>query len=161
MSEQAKPSLIDNIFITFTDLPGYSGNLLEKISDHLPNFFIAEKLNVNIEQQQKPTMRDVAKFDSKKLAKEIDDLNLEEKIINYSETNEKYDFFHKNIMECNKKQCPNQRAHKKGNEKDKETLGHKRNIEINYDKKYSAKAILIYLYTSGLYTYDTRHIGTK
>ena len=42
-------------------------------------------------------MSDFAKFDSKKLAKEIDDLNLEEKIKNYSEINEKYDFFHKLI----------------------------------------------------------------
>ena len=62
-------------------------------------FSLQTKLNANIEQQQKPTMRDFPKFDSKKLAKEMDDLNLEEKIKNYSEINEKYDFFHKNIME--------------------------------------------------------------
>ena len=97
MQKQAKPSLIDNIFINFTDLHCYGGNLLEKISDHLPNFLIAENLIVNIEQQQKPTMSDFAKFDSKKLAKEIDDLNLEEKIKTYTEINEKYDFFHKLI----------------------------------------------------------------
>ena len=99
MSEQVKPSLIDNIFINFTDLHCDSGNLLEKISDHLPNFLIAEKLDVNIKQHQNPTMRDFTEFDSKKLAKQIDDLNLEEKIKNCSEINEKYDFSHKNIME--------------------------------------------------------------
>ena len=64
VSEQTKPSLIDNIFMNFTDLHCYSGNLLEKISDHLSNFLIAEKLILNIKQQQKPTIRDFAKFDS-------------------------------------------------------------------------------------------------
>ena len=106
MSEQAEPSLIDNIFINFTDLHFYRRNLLEKISDHLKNFHIAEKLNVNIEQQQKPTMRDFTKFDSKKLAKGIDDLNLEDKIKNYSEINEKFDFFHKNIINAINNNAP-------------------------------------------------------
>ena len=42
VSEQAKTSLIDNIFINFTNLHCYRGNLLEKISDHLPHFLIAD-----------------------------------------------------------------------------------------------------------------------
>ena len=71
---------------------------MDVVSDHLPNILIVEKLSVNIKQQQKLAMRDFVKFDSKKLAKEIDDLSLEEKIKNYSEINEKYDFLHKNIM---------------------------------------------------------------
>ena len=70
------------------------------------NFLIAQKLNVNIKQQQKPTIRDFNKFDSQKLAKGIDDLNLEEEIKNYSEINEKYDFFHKNIMEVMNNNTP-------------------------------------------------------
>lgn len=35
-------------------------------SDHLPNFIIAEKINVNIKQQQKPTMGDFTKSGNKK-----------------------------------------------------------------------------------------------
>ena len=106
VSEQTKPSLIGNIFINFTDLHCYSGKVLENISDHMLNFLIAQKLNVNIKQQQKPTIRDFNKFDSQKPAKEIDDLNLEEEIKNYSEINEKYDFFHKNIMEVMNNNTP-------------------------------------------------------
>ena len=82
VSEKTKLSLIDNIFINFTHLHCYSGNVLENISDHMLNFLIAQKLYVNIKQQQKSTMKDLKEFDSKEDAKEIDDLNLEEKIKN-------------------------------------------------------------------------------
>ena len=51
-------------------------------------------------------MREFTKFDSKKLPKEIDDLNLGEKMKNYIEINEKYDFFHKNIMEVINNNAP-------------------------------------------------------
>lgn len=51
-------------------------------------------------------MREFTKFDSKKLPKEIDDLNLGEKMKNYTEINEKYDFFHKNIMEVINNNAP-------------------------------------------------------
>ena len=41
-----KPSLIDNIFINFSDKKNTSGNLIEKISDHMPNFIIYEELKL-------------------------------------------------------------------------------------------------------------------
>ena len=43
-----KPSLIDNISINFHNLNCTSGNLLERISEHLPNFLIIKK-NKNIQ----------------------------------------------------------------------------------------------------------------
>ena len=46
ITERQKESLIDNIFINFSDLHCLSGNLFEKISDHLPNFMIIENLFV-------------------------------------------------------------------------------------------------------------------
>ena len=51
-------------------------------------------------------MIDFAKFDSKKLAREIDDFNLDDKIKNYSEISEKYDLFHKNIIEVINNNAP-------------------------------------------------------
>ena len=36
--EQNKPSLVDNIFVNFSDIHSTSGNITEKITDHLPNF---------------------------------------------------------------------------------------------------------------------------
>ena len=40
--DKQKPSLIDNIFINSIENP-ISGNLLDKISDHFPNFIIINK----------------------------------------------------------------------------------------------------------------------
>ena len=59
-------------------------------------------------------MREFTKFDSKKLPKEIDDLNLGEKMKNYTEINEKYDFFHKNIMEVINNNAPIKKQTKVG-----------------------------------------------
>ena len=38
--EHNKPSLIDNIFVNFSDMHCTSGNMIEKITDHLPNFLL-------------------------------------------------------------------------------------------------------------------------
>ena len=127
----------------------------------MPNFLTAEKLNVNIKQEQKPTMRDYTKFDSKKLAKEINDLKLI-----YSEINAKYDFFHKSIMEVinnnalireqTKMECSNQRANK--NEK-------KPCVKKGILKSIKTKNILLKQFLRNkdrlTYFYNTRHIGTK
>ena len=40
-----RPSLADNIFINIIDKDLYSGNLLDKLIDHLPNFVIIENMN--------------------------------------------------------------------------------------------------------------------
>ena len=42
-----KPSLIDNIFINTCTKSLYAGNIIEKISDHLPSFLIMQKLLQN------------------------------------------------------------------------------------------------------------------
>ena len=54
VTSQDKPSLIDNIFLTFNDMDCYSGNLTEKITDHLLNFFIIKKLTVKQDKQDRP-----------------------------------------------------------------------------------------------------------
>ena len=35
-----RPTLIDNIFVNVIDKEIYSGNLIAKISDHMPNFIV-------------------------------------------------------------------------------------------------------------------------
>ena len=47
----------------------YSGNLIEKITDHLPNFFIIEKLTVKRDNQDRPLKRDLKNFDEDKLGR--------------------------------------------------------------------------------------------
>ena len=47
--ESNKPSLIDNIFLNSIEHSTLSGNLITKISDHLPNFYF---LKVSISSQK-------------------------------------------------------------------------------------------------------------
>ena len=42
ITENEQASLIDNFFIDFNDLHCTSGNVFEKISDHLPDFLIID-----------------------------------------------------------------------------------------------------------------------
>ena len=96
---------------------------------------------------------------TKKLAKEIDGLNLQEKNFkNYNEINEKYDFLHKNIMEVINKALMREQT-KKGNENEKDTPW----ITTGILKSVKTKNILPKqcFRNKGLYTYHTRHTGTK
>ena len=52
ITENEQASLIDNFFIDFNDLPCTSGNFFEKISDHLPNFLIIEKLSYHLKKKK-------------------------------------------------------------------------------------------------------------
>ena len=50
----------------------YRGNLIEKITDHLLNFFIIEKLTVKRDNQDGPLKKDLKKFDEGKLVRDIE-----------------------------------------------------------------------------------------
>ena len=52
----------------------YSGNLIEKITDHLPNFLVTEKLTVKLDNQDRPLKRDLKNFDEDKLVRDIEEL---------------------------------------------------------------------------------------
>ena len=41
-----KPSLMDNIFINLIEFGTISGNLISKISDHMPNFCMLDKIEL-------------------------------------------------------------------------------------------------------------------
>ena len=50
--DEQKPTLIDNIFVNLFNKDLKSGNLVEKVSDHLPNFIIIKKINKKISKQK-------------------------------------------------------------------------------------------------------------
>ena len=75
-----------------------SGNIFEKISDHLPNFLITEKLSYHLKKKQKPYKRDYTNFDEENLIKDIGKLNQTENILKINDLNKKYDAFHENLM---------------------------------------------------------------
>ena len=52
ITENEQASLIDNFFTDFNEMQSTSGNFLEKISDHLPNFLIIENLNITSKKRK-------------------------------------------------------------------------------------------------------------
>ena len=83
-----------------------SGNFLEKISDHLPNFLIIENLNYHIKNKGKPYKRDYANFDEENLINDIKKQKLTENISKINDLNEKYNTFHDKVMEAVNKNIP-------------------------------------------------------
>ena len=61
-TDHSKPSLVDNIFINSVDKKTTSGNIIDKITDHLPNFIILENI-INKNSKQKIKIRNYKKFD--------------------------------------------------------------------------------------------------
>ena len=57
-----KPSLIDNIFTNFIIDTPISGNLISKISDHLPNFLIIRNISNKTPPNQNEVYRDFSRF---------------------------------------------------------------------------------------------------
>ena len=65
--EHNKSSLVDNIFANFSDMHCTSGNITEKVTDHLPNFSLIEGLNTQLDCNVKTLKRDLKHFTPKKL----------------------------------------------------------------------------------------------
>ena len=106
ITSQDAPSLIDNIFLNLNNMHCYSGKLIEKVNDHLPNFLIIEKLTLELDNQDRPLKRDLKNFDEDKLVRDIEEINLEQKTENIGQINQKYTFYHENIMKVIDKNAP-------------------------------------------------------
>ena len=62
ITHKNKPSLIDNLFFNNSTIDCTSGNLLYKLSDHLPNFIFINKINYKINNKSEAFARDMSKF---------------------------------------------------------------------------------------------------
>ena len=112
-----KESLIDNIFINFSDLHCSSGNLFEKISDHLPNFMIIENLSALKKEKSKVRIRDMKNFNENNFINELKNLKLEEVLKTIPDLNMKYEYFHDKILYLINKNAPMRDATKKENKR--------------------------------------------
>ena len=93
--------------MNFSDLQCSSDKLLEKSSDHLPNFLIFEDLSVLNKEKVKPQRKDLKHFDQEKLLNELRGLRLEHKVnIIKDIDNNKYRFLHDSIMKIVNKHAP-------------------------------------------------------
>ena len=100
----------------------YSGNLKEKITGHLPNFLIIEKLTIKLDNQDEEK-----NSDEDKLVRDIEELNLKRKMENIkSQINQKYKFFHENIMKVIDKNAPLKKLTNEELKRSKKILDNKR-----------------------------------
>ena len=104
--EHNKSFLIDNIFAKFSDTHCTSGNIIEKITDHLPNFLLIEGLNTQLDCNVKTLKRDLQHFTPKKLINDFLAPNLGGKWERTKDINQKYELFHKNPVEVTDQNAP-------------------------------------------------------
>ena len=104
--EHNKPSLVDNIFVNFSHMHCPTRNIIEKITDHLPNFLLIKAVNTQLDSKVKTLKSDLQHFTSKKLINDFLELNLGKKIQCTKDINQKYELFHKNLFEVIDQNAP-------------------------------------------------------
>ena len=103
--DNARPTLIDNIFSNHITNNNISGNLLETISDHLPNFMIIPDY-LKSELKIKYKKRDYSKFNEQDYIADLLNYQIIQKINNSENTSQKYDIFCKHLNSTIDKHAP-------------------------------------------------------
>ena len=99
-----RPALIDNIFINTYSKNVNSGNIIEKISDHMPNFVIIREI-IDKKKPQKLVIRDMKNFNKEQYLKDLENIkNLD--VIQYKSTNDMYNAFHTAFLQVTDKKSP-------------------------------------------------------
>ena len=99
-----RPSLIDNIFINTIEKYIISGNLISKVSDHMPNFMIINEM-LPKRPKIKKKIRDLTNFNELTFNEDINKINL--KTIDFSNnTNEIFDQFQDDYIKVLEKHAP-------------------------------------------------------
>ena len=98
-----RPSIVDNIFTNIIDKEIISGNFLEKISDHLPNFTIIKDLSKK-RQRQKISKRDFTKFNENDYIYDVSQITIGK--VSDCNTNELYNKFHTQLESIINKHAP-------------------------------------------------------
>ena len=68
-----KPSTLDNIFLNNLEYDPLSGNIIDKISDHMPNFIILSTPECSVEIGKTYTKRDYSNFNPNNFLLELND----------------------------------------------------------------------------------------
>ena len=95
--DNANPTLIDNIFSNCVDCNITCGKLIEKISDHLPNFLIIPNYK-NSELKNKYYKRDYSQFNEDLYLRNFLNDDILGSLINSDDTSNKYDIFHEHLI---------------------------------------------------------------
>ena len=81
-------------------------NITSKISDHMPNFIILEKLDLRITKATKIQKRDFEKFNPQKFIVDIKHLDLPQILKHHTNANQSYDVFHGLFIKVINKHAP-------------------------------------------------------
>ena len=104
--EEAKPSLIDNIFINNLESDTISGNIVNKISDHMPNFAIIKNSKKNLDISSSRMKRDYSNYDKENFLRQLSKEDLKDSINACSDVNNKFEIFHEHFMKTFEKHLP-------------------------------------------------------
>jgi len=110
---EQNPSLIDNIFFNNLNKECTSGNLLYKLSDHLPSFIFIDETDYTKKVNSNIFKRDFSKFNQENFNKALSDKTIMENINNSNNTNVKYEILHKHIVSTLDDQAPYKKITKK------------------------------------------------
>ena len=91
-------TLIDNIFANTYAMNAISGNLVSKISDHLPQFLIVDNLKINYKVLNY-YKNDFSKFDEEKFINDFSLLDWNNISSDYMDANTKFDIFYDQISQ--------------------------------------------------------------
>ena len=99
----SRPSLIDNIYTNTHDKTIHSGNLLDRVTDHMPNFCIIED-TYKVKKNRKIRIRDMQQFEKDNFLKDLEELkNLD--LLQYKDCN-MYNKFHEKYLQIIDKNIP-------------------------------------------------------
>ena len=99
----SQPNLIDNIYINIYGNTTHSGNFLDKVTDHMPNFCIIED-TYKVKKIRKIRIRDMQRFVKDKFLKNLEELkNLN--LLQYKYCN-MYNKFHEKCLQISDKNTP-------------------------------------------------------
>ena len=101
-----KPSLIDNIFLNSIEHDTLSGNLVSKISDHLPNFIFCKSINLKSKGKNRGFYRDFSNFNIDSYIHDLRKSQLEEKVNLIEGVNAQYNTFHEILITNIQKHAP-------------------------------------------------------
>ena len=96
--DNAQPSLLDNIFINTNKIEILSGNLSDKISDHMPNFLIIKNFEKMYKINPKIKKRDFKNFREEDFLSDLQDASILEKVSSEHDVNNKYNIFHDTFL---------------------------------------------------------------
>ena len=92
-----KPSIVDNIFTNVLSKKIISGNFMDIVSDHMPNFVIASSVNVKNKKNTR-RIRSFKNFDETKYKNDIAAINITDEISSLQNINDIYDAYHDKLM---------------------------------------------------------------